>query len=147
MPIKPSNRSRYPKDWQAIRASILERAGHKCEDCGIPNSLEVVRDPRHAEAWFEASYFWDQVACGRDWVMDVADQFGDNENGTTKLKSIKVVLTIAHLDHQPENNAPENLKALCQRCHLRYDSEQHQESARKTRANKKGEIDMLETDQ
>ena len=33
----------------------------------------------------------------------------------------RVVLTIAHLDQQPENNAPENLRALCQGCHLGYD--------------------------
>lgn len=33
----------------------------------------------------------------------------------------KVVLTIAHLDHTPENNDLVNLKALCQLCHNRYD--------------------------
>lgn len=33
----------------------------------------------------------------------------------------KVVLTVAHLDHQPENCAPENLRAWCQRCHNTYD--------------------------
>lgn len=32
-----------------------------------------------------------------------------------------VVLTIAHLDHTPENNDQKNLKAWCQRCHLNYD--------------------------
>ena len=32
-----------------------------------------------------------------------------------------VVLTTAHLDHTPENNAGDNLAALCQRCHNRYD--------------------------
>ncbi len=34
----------------------------------------------------------------------------------------KVVLTVAHLDHQPENCAPENLRALCQRCHNAWDA-------------------------
>lgn len=34
----------------------------------------------------------------------------------------KVVLTVAHLDHQPENCDPANLAALCQRCHNRYDA-------------------------
>jgi 5-methylcytosine-specific restriction endonuclease McrA len=29
------------------------------------------------------------------------------------------VLTVDHLDHRPENCEPENLIALCQRCHLR----------------------------
>lgn len=33
-----------------------------------------------------------------------------------------VVLTIAHLDHQPENCKPENLRAWCQRCHNTYDA-------------------------
>lgn len=36
-----------------------------------------------------------------------------------------VVLTVAHLDHTPENCADDNLKALCQRCHLNYDRHIH----------------------
>lgn len=37
----------------------------------------------------------------------------------------KVVLTIAHLDHDPENwdVSDDRLKALCQKCHLAYDRE------------------------
>lgn len=34
----------------------------------------------------------------------------------------KVVLTVAHLDHTPENNADDNLAALCQKCHNTYDA-------------------------
>lgn len=30
MPIKPENKARYPADWKAIRARILERAGDRC---------------------------------------------------------------------------------------------------------------------
>lgn len=45
-----------------------------------------------------------------------------------------VVLTVAHLDHQPENCRDDNLKAMCQCCHLNYDLEHHrrtrQEAAR-----------------
>lgn len=37
MPVKPENLKRYPKDWKAIRARILERAGNACEWCGVPN--------------------------------------------------------------------------------------------------------------
>ena len=36
-----------------------------------------------------------------------------------------VVLTVAHLDHNPENCADDNLKAMCQKCHLRYDQHHH----------------------
>ena len=45
----------------------------------------------------------------------------------------RVVLTIAHLDHTPENCAPENLRAWCQRCHLVYDAPHHAETRRATR--------------
>jgi hypothetical protein len=33
----------------------------------------------------------------------------------------RVILTVAHLDHDILNNDDENLAALCQRCHLNYD--------------------------
>ncbi len=33
-----------------------------------------------------------------------------------------VVLTAPHLDHDPANNADDNLAALCQACHNRYDA-------------------------
>ena len=32
-----------------------------------------------------------------------------------------VVLSTAHLDHDPRNNRESNLAALCQACHNRYD--------------------------
>ncbi|MBQ8969206.1 MAG: hypothetical protein IJ064_05700 [Bacteroidaceae bacterium] len=43
-------------------------------------------------------------------------------------KMVKVVLTIAHLDHTPENCAPDNLRALCQACHNRYDAKHRAET-------------------
>ena len=33
----------------------------------------------------------------------------------------QVILTVAHLDQNPQNNHPSNLKALCQRCHFAHD--------------------------
>jgi len=36
-----------------------------------------------------------------------------------------VMLTVSHLDHQPWNNDPANLRAMCQRCHLAYDEKHH----------------------
>ena len=53
-----------------------------------------------------------------------------------KATRTRIVLTVAHLDHQPENNDPENLRALCQKCHLRYDHDHHQRNARETRRQK-----------
>jgi len=34
----------------------------------------------------------------------------------------KVVLTVMHLNHQPEDNRDENLLHGCQGCHNRYDA-------------------------
>ena len=34
----------------------------------------------------------------------------------------KVILTTAHLDHDPASNAEDNLAALCQKCHDSYDA-------------------------
>ncbi len=94
MPIKAENKNRYPKNWKSIRAKVLERAGNKCEFCGVEN-------------------------------------YTIRENGS------RVVLTIAHLDHTPENCDLGNLRALCQKCHLNYDKEQHRKNAAHTRAVKK----------
>lgn len=40
----------------------------------------------------------------------------------------KVIFTVAHLTHNPMDSREEYLKAMCQRCHLRYDRLLHQES-------------------
>jgi 5-methylcytosine-specific restriction endonuclease McrA len=37
MPIKAENKHRYPLNWREIRAAILERAGHRCEQCRAEN--------------------------------------------------------------------------------------------------------------
>jgi 5-methylcytosine-specific restriction endonuclease McrA len=41
-----------------------------------------------------------------------------------------VILTVAHLNHEPMDCRPENLRALCQRCHLNYDRPRHIMAAR-----------------
>lgn len=44
-----------------------------------------------------------------------------------KNKKIRIVLTIAHLDHDKLNHdvKDDRLKALCQKCHLGYDLPRH----------------------
>ena len=66
------------------------------------------------------------------------------ENGQAHPETgSRVVLTVAHLDHTPENCEPENLKAMCQRCHLNYDKEHHARTAYRTRMDKAGVEDMF----
>ncbi len=45
----------------------------------------------------------------------------------------KVVLTVAHRDHTPENCDPANLAAMCQACHLSYDAAHHAATRARTR--------------
>ncbi len=67
------------------------------------------------------------------------------ENGKPHpVTGSKVVLTVAHLDHTPENCTDDNLMAMCQRCHLTYDAAHHAENARRTRRSKRAVADMFE---
>ena len=56
----------------------------------------------------------------------------------------KVVLTIGHLDHTPENCDHENLRAWCQRCHLNYDKYHHAINSARTRRDKSEQIDFVD---
>lgn len=107
MPIRPENRGRYPVDWERISREIrFTRAKGRCEcngECGRPS---------------------DHLARGR-----CVNRHGMPAHATGS----KVVLTVAHLDHTPENCDPANLKAMCQGCHLHYDRDHHAETARATR--------------
>ena len=62
------------------------------------------------------------------------------EQGAGKV--IKIVLTIAHLDHTPENNDPSNLMAMCQRHHLAYDQKHHATNAYMTRKAKAQTLEL-----
>jgi len=108
--IKPENARRYPKDWKAISQRIKARAQGRCECAGECGLHRTTPGPRRCIERHGEPAKW--------------------ANGT-------VVLTVAHLDHQPENCADDNLKAMCQRCHLRYDSQHHQANAAATRRAKK----------
>ena len=116
MPIKRENLGRYPKDWKVISHAIRSRAGGRCEcegECGLHRTNP---GPRRCE---------------------------EVHNTPAKWAKGKVILTVAHLDLQPENCDPKNLKAMCQRCHLRYDQKHHQQNAYQTRRKGKAIADML----
>jgi hypothetical protein len=55
----------------------------------------------------------------------------------------RVVLTIAHLDHDETNHAETNLRAWCQRCHLTYDAAHHAKNAAQTRRAKRNTLEMF----
>jgi len=138
MPIKPENKARYPANWKEIRAAILARANGECEKCKAPNGSPIARGlGRFADTYMidsgdiysaEDGEYLGRV---RHYEYECTDQW------------IMVVLTIAHLDHTPENNDPANLRAWCQRCHLRYDAEHHAKNSRETRRARKAIGDLF----
>ena len=54
----------------------------------------------------------------------------------------KVILTVAHLDQDKKNNRFKNLKALCQRCHLKHDLPHHIFNRKYGRNYKKNQLAM-----
>jgi hypothetical protein len=50
---------------------------------------------------------------------------GAGQGEPNPVTGSRVVLGAAHLDHWPENVDPGNLRAMCQRCHLRHDRPHH----------------------
>lgn len=56
----------------------------------------------------------------------------------------KIVLTVAHLDHDTWNSRLSNLKAMCNRCHLRYDCALHVAHARAKRRSKRAVGDLFQ---
>jgi len=131
MPIRPENRTRYPKDWPAISASIRARAGNRCEQCGVANGALGGRTPDGAwhPAWpvGEKLLHMEWPKPGTRWAC------GKDSKRPIELRIIRIVLTVAHLDHQPENCDPSNLRAWCQRCHLHYDRHHHAKTSYATR--------------
>jgi 5-methylcytosine-specific restriction endonuclease McrA len=136
MPISPENKARYPKDWKAISLRVRERAGQKCEFCNAPNG-EVIDRSSDGSAYMLMD---GQVFSATDGE---ALGYARGSEWPSCGRLTKVVLTVAHLDHTPENCAEENLKALCQRCHLTYDAKHHAKNAAATRRRKAGIQDLF----
>jgi hypothetical protein len=106
MPIRPEMKALYPADWPLISLRIRnERAKGRCECTGECGT--------HAIAW---------APCP-----------ATNGKPHPITRSV-VVLTVAHLNHDPRDCRDENLKAMCQKCHLNYDADHHAETRKATKA-------------
>jgi hypothetical protein len=130
MPIRPEQRALYPKDWRAISKRIREREGQRCKQCKAPNGETVIR----GQAGDAGSYM---LPDGAVHDADTGEHRGDALGSEYEGRPVRIVLTCAHLDHDPTNNADDNLAALCQRCHLALDLLQHVANARETRRSRK----------
>jgi hypothetical protein len=163
MPIKPENRARYPADWPAISLAAKVRAGWKCQhpQC-MARQYAVGHWQLCRELGGHASYWlWvpthgngphDAAGQGlgwpdlQRWAFAEARQFAAESFDANPLlpKPIVIVLTVAHLNHQPEDCRPENLAAMCQRHHLAYDLQHHRQTAYATRKRVARTADLFE---
>lgn len=124
MPIRAELRHHYGRVWREVtRPRILARAKNKCEQCTVPNYQEVTRV---SGSWLEVLVSWSEGATLR-W-RDMYGAICDDPEGAAKMRHVRIVLTIAHLNHVAGDDRDENLKALCQWCHLNYDLAHHHET-------------------
>ena len=117
MPIRPELRSRYPRNWSEISRRVrFERAAGRCERCGRPHGVQIrcLADGR----WLDPHTGLWRSGRGRP------ARWPDLEDWA-RLRTTRVVLAAAHLDHDPGNNRARNLRCLCQRCHLLNDRPHH----------------------
>lgn len=117
MPIRPELRHHYTRaaGWPQVCERIRARAGERCEcsgqcggfhrgrRCGAPHLTWVARPLNDAAAW---------AVVAQGAVVEGA-------------RVLRIVLGVAHLDHDPSHNDDANLLLLCQRCHLLLDRRQH----------------------
>lgn len=112
MPISKEKWKQYPADWPAISAAAKERAGWKCEACGLTAGEWGYRtatkewvsvDRAKLEAEGKRPPFWLALAPGK------------------LVKVVDVKLTTAHRDHTPANCDPANLVCWCDYHHLTHD--------------------------
>lgn len=134
----PINRKLYPKNWEAIAREIKEAANWTCQQCGRPCR-------RPGETLFELE---DRIAehHAETWVADLYEEIDDEELGPVAVpKTGRFTLTVAHLNHRPEDCRPENLKALCSVCHCRMDIKPSAMAAKRAIAlERQGQLNLLD---
>ncbi len=107
----PMDRSLYPDNWNELAFAIKTEANWQCQACG-----RLCRKSGETLADF-ATRIEGQNTEFLDWVNQsaIADIYQHPQRFT---------LTVAHLDHVPQNCDRTNLKALCAPCHGTYDLKQ-----------------------
>jgi hypothetical protein len=124
MPIRRELRHFYPIDWPQLSALVrFGRAKGRCERCGRPHG-RMVHHLGDGRWWDEEAATW-RDGRGRKVAWPAYAEY-------KRLRRTRVVLAAAHLDHDPGNSRPRNLKALCQRCHMLHDRPEHRRRIRTT---------------
>jgi hypothetical protein len=117
VPIMPEHRWLYPIDWRELSKVIrFGRAKGRCEHCRRPHGQRVVHlgDGR----WWDSDNLHWRDGRGRRTHPREPDLIA-------LARTTCVYIACAHLNHNPGDNGPRNLAALCQRCHMIHDAAEH----------------------
>jgi hypothetical protein len=150
MPIRREFRHHYrTEEWQACCAAVDERARGRCEFCGAPEGLEVLRIfgtqlphglGRRRMYWrlcgFNDACWVDQDAEAQQSHRTIVPKLYDGA-GLVKPRTITVQLGHAHLNQDAGDHRPENVRKLCRWCHLNHDARFHAVKAGETRKTNK----------
>lgn len=139
----PMRNSAYPPDWKQISLRIRERAGWKCEQCGLPNGALIRRssiDGARYMTYIPESDWFVNMDGSPIRLSEIPDEYWSDDY----KPYTKVILTVHHIGidgdpHDKMDCRPENLIALCARCHLIADMPTHVKNAKRTRLAKKRE--------
>jgi len=136
----PLDYNHYPPNWKTeIRPAILARAENRCEHCKIANGNIVIRGTFEGKDCYQDMDGFCYDATNSEYIGGC---YLGEVHPTNKI--IKIVLTVAHLDHDKHNHEIDltRLAALCQRCHLRYDLQHHIRNRKYGRNNKTLKLDL-----
>lgn len=86
-----------------------------------------------------------QCECTGECGLHRGRRCAERDGHDAMWASGRVVLTVAHRNHFPPDCRDENLMALCNTCHLRYDQVLHSRNAHETRRNRKASADLFES--
>lgn len=135
----PIDYKKYPPNWKSeIVPFILNREDNCCGKCGVPNKSYQWRgrkwvqktsrlgNKRYGWATFHYDSKKEAIADGCVWYDMQQNGYSPQEEAKQNFNvyQTKIVLTIAHLDHDELNHAVkmDRLMAMCQLCHLKYDA-------------------------
>jgi hypothetical protein len=132
MPIPDDIREHYPDDWQKIRERIRERStsSEAVRQLAVGEAPQEVRAALRAQPcceWCGVPEVPGVARSGRCWMLyevphgPSGERRGEGVATSLEWHEVEVVLTIAHLCHDPRCDRPDHLRALCQACHLWYD--------------------------
>ena len=134
----PINYSEYHPKWKLISKLIrYKRAQNRCEKCDVLNGSIIKR--------LDGDKYRHPSTKEWDMIHSKIKHSGYSMSGALKkLGFTRIILTVAHIDHDKTNNRFSNLAAWCQRCHLKHDAHQHVDNRKYGRKWKQNQLNMFE---